>query len=129
MKGSKKKTTKGEILTFFGVVILMTKFKSSSRASLWSMTAKRNYVPAPSFGKTGMSRNRSDSLIRHVRWSEQSEELPSEMSSEKYRWLLFDGFVGRFNDYRARTSKYICIDEPATMKRKPEDTVPVPPSR
>jgi hypothetical protein len=41
------------------------------------------------------------------------------MSSEKYRWLLVDGFVERFNDYRASTfilSDHICIDE--SMSRR-----------
>jgi hypothetical protein len=41
------------------------------------------------------------------------------MSSEKYRWLLVDRFVERFNDYRASTfilSDYICIDEPMSRR-------------
>jgi hypothetical protein len=54
-KGIIKETMKGETLTFFGVQILMAKFEFTSRASLWSTTTPRKYVPALSFGKAGMS--------------------------------------------------------------------------
>ena len=113
-KKEARETTIGEILKFFGIMILATRFEFQSRASLWSNTAPSKYIPAPSFGRTGMSRNRFDELFSCVRWSEQPEEKPSGMSSETYRWLLVDGFVKWFNDYRAATfspSDLLCADE------------------
>jgi hypothetical protein len=113
-KGNKKETTKGEILAFFGVMILITKFEFSSRATLWSTTVPRKYLPAAAFGKTGMSRNRFDDLLRYMLWNEQPEVRPNSMSSEKYRWSLVDGFVDRFNEHRASMfipSEHICVDE------------------
>ena len=53
----KPETTKGEIL-FFGVLILTTEFEFGSRRTLWSSVSPSNYVPAPCFGKNGITRNR-----------------------------------------------------------------------
>ena len=50
------------IMAFFGVIMLATRFEFSNRADLWTSTAPSKYVPAYSFGKTGMSRNRFDVL-------------------------------------------------------------------
>ena len=55
---NKVPATVGKLLKFFGVMILCTKFEFKSRSSLWSTTAASKYVPAPSFGATGMSRMR-----------------------------------------------------------------------
>mgnify|MGYP003546679353 FL=1 len=38
-----KQTTKGEILKLFGIMILMTSFEFTSRASLWSTVANYKY--------------------------------------------------------------------------------------
>ena len=46
--------TAGEIVKFVGVMLLVTWFEFESRASLWSNTSTHKYVPAPSFGLTGM---------------------------------------------------------------------------
>ena len=51
-----KSMTIGELLQFFGILVLSTKFEFGSRASLWSCTAIYKYIPAPQFGNTGMSR-------------------------------------------------------------------------
>ena len=52
----KPATTKGEVLRFFGVVILATKFEFDNRRSLWATTAiSKYYIPAPLFGKTNLS--------------------------------------------------------------------------
>ena len=52
---NKAPATVGKILKFFGIMILCTKFEFRSRSSLWSTTSVSKYIPAPSFGKTGMS--------------------------------------------------------------------------
>ena len=44
-----------ELLMFFGLLILSTRFEFGSRAELWSSTAPSKYRPAPAFGKCGMS--------------------------------------------------------------------------
>ena len=111
---AKTETTCGEILKFFGVLILTTKFEFGSRASLWSNTANFKYIPALSFGITGMSRQRFDDLWQCIRWSKQPRERPSHMSSEKYRWQLVDDFIESFNRHRSTTflpSDLICVDE------------------
>lgn len=52
---NKEKTTLGELLRFFGVLILASSmFEFQSRRSLWATTAPAKYIPAPVFGKTGM---------------------------------------------------------------------------
>jgi hypothetical protein len=61
-----------------------------------------------------MTHNRFDDLMYCIQWSEQPVVRPPEMSSEKYQWLLSDGFVTRFNRHRAAMfspSDRICVDE------------------
>ena len=65
----KNSTTIGEILRLFGVMILMTKNESTSRASLWSTTASYKYMDTPALVKTGMARNRFDDLFSCLTWS------------------------------------------------------------
>jgi hypothetical protein len=111
---TKTPTTPGEVLKFFGVLILVTRFEFSSRASLWSNTAPSKYQPAPSFGKTGMSRHRFDSIMSAICFSRQPPVRPDHMSTEAYRWLLVDGFVDEINSYREKNfspSDLICADE------------------
>ena len=56
---STEPTTVGEILKFFGILLLITRFEFGSRASLWATTGFTRLVPAPNFGRTtGMSRQR-----------------------------------------------------------------------
>ena len=46
-----KRTTTGELLKFFGLLILTTKHQFSSRASLWSTVQPNKYTSAPNFGR------------------------------------------------------------------------------
>lgn len=114
LRRRKKRTTVGEIIKFFGVLILSTRFEFGTRASLWSNTPASKYTAAASFGKTGMSRQRFDDIWSCLSFSEQPDTRPNTMSSEQYRWLLVDGFVEKFNDYRKDyfiPSHTICVDE------------------
>jgi Transposase IS4 len=114
LKHEKKATTKGELLRFFGIMILATRYEFRTRASLWSNVSPYKYVESPSFGRTGMSRTRFDDLWKNIRWSMQPKERPEGMSSEQYRWMLIDDFVDRFNEHRSQTfvpSDLICVDE------------------
>ena len=91
--------TAGEIVKFFGVMLLVTSFEFGSRASLWSNVTTNKYIPAPSFGLTGMPRKRFDDLWMCIRFSEQPRNRPSDMTSEQYRWRLVDDFVKNFNEH------------------------------
>jgi Transposase IS4 len=66
----KPKTTKCELLKFFGIIILATRYEFQSRRNLWSEKPTSKYLSSPAFGsKTGMSRKRFDVLWSGVRWS------------------------------------------------------------
>jgi hypothetical protein len=107
-------TNLSEVLKFFGILILSTRFEFGRRSELWSTTAPSKYRPAPCFGRTGMSRSRFDILFVHMRWSEQPPSRPPSMSSEAFRWQLVRDFVDRFNEHRASRfvpSGTICVDE------------------
>ena len=98
----------------FGILILSTRYEFGSRASLWSINPFSKYRPAPAFGKTGMSRARFDDLWGCLSFSEQPATRPETMTSEQYCWLLIDGFVEKFNEYRKHffiPSHTICVDE------------------
>ena len=110
----KNYTTAGEIVKFFGVMLLVTRFEFGSQASLWSNVTTNKYIPAPSFDLTGMPRKRFDDLWMCIRFSEQPPNRPSDMTSEQYRWRLVDDFVKNFNEHRAQNffpSDEICVDE------------------
>ena len=111
---NKKEITKGELLKFFGIIILATKYEFTKRSSLWSSSPPSKYESAPNFGKTRMPRARFDDIWRCIRYADQPDTRPTDMSSEKYRWLLVDEFVNKFNEHRASTfipSEVICVDE------------------
>ena len=64
---NKKRTTNtDEMLKMFGIMILITRYEFTYRASIWSTTAPYKYMADPSFGKTGMPRKRFDDLMRHL---------------------------------------------------------------
>ena len=52
-------TTIGELLKFFGILVIITRFEFGKRLSLWTDTAHTRFVPPPNLGHTtGMSRHR-----------------------------------------------------------------------
>jgi len=113
-RANKTATTMGEVLKWFGVLMLITRFEFGNRAELWSDKPRCKYIPAPDFGKTGMSRQRFDDLWRYMEWSYQPVERPQDMSSERYRWCLIQDFLDRINEHRVNyfhPSDLICVDE------------------
>jgi hypothetical protein len=111
---AKKEATTGELLKWFGVLILITRFEFGKRRDLWSTTAPSKYILAPDFGATGMARHRFEDIMRHVRWSDQPDERREGTGFKKHQWLLVDDFVERFNSHRAanvQPSELICVDE------------------
>jgi hypothetical protein len=84
-------TNTSECLKFFGVLILMTFFEFTLRASLWSSVAPMKYKPAPHFGLTGMSKHSFDDFFRAIRWSKQLSERAENESTEQQiggRWWM-----------------------------------------
>ena len=109
-----RKTTKGEMLKFLGVVILITRFKCKDRRELWKSATDFKYVPAAGLARTGMTRHRFEQLWVNQRWAHQPPTRPEGMSHEAHRWMLVGGHVDRFNKWRATNfvpSDLICIDE------------------
>ena len=98
----KNYTAAGEIVNFFGVMLLVTQFEFGSRASLWNNTSTNKYIPAPSFGLSGMPRKRFDDLWMCIRFSDQPCNRLSELTSEQYRWRLVDDFVKKFSEHQAQ---------------------------
>jgi hypothetical protein len=103
-----------ELIKFFGVLILCTRFEFTSRGSLWSGESYTRFHHSPNLGCTGMSRNRFDALWSNMRFSYQPWERPEYQSSENYRWDLVGDFIRFFNEHRWKQfqpSSTICVDE------------------
>ena len=98
----KNYTTAGEIVKFFGVMLLVTRFEFGSWASLWSNMSTNKYIPAPLFGLTGMPQKQFNDLWMCIRFSDQPCNRPSEMTSEQYRWRLVDDFIKNFNEHQVQ---------------------------
>jgi Transposase IS4 len=109
------KVTKGELLKWFGILLLVTRFEFGERKELWSTKSRCKYIPAPNFGeRTGMTRDRFHTLFRYMVWSVQPPDRPEGMSTEAYRWMLVEDFVRNFNEHRASFFSpgwQVCVDE------------------
>jgi hypothetical protein len=56
----------GELLRFFGVLVLKTRFEFSKRHDLWKTVPISKYILAPASGNIGISRNRFDDIRMHT---------------------------------------------------------------
>ena len=113
-RAKKKPTTMEELLKWFGVLMLVTRFEFGNRAKLWSDKPRCKCIPALDFGKTGMSRQQFDDMWRFMEWSYQPPERPDDMTSEHYRWRLIQDFIDRINEHRVNhfsPSEIICVDK------------------
>jgi Transposase IS4 len=55
----KPKVTKGEMLKWFGILLLITRYEFGKRKELWATKHCCKYIPAANFGeRTGMTRDR-----------------------------------------------------------------------
>ena len=85
----KKLLDKREFYKFLGNIILNTRLEFTPRANLWLPTSEYKYIPAVKLGKiTGMLKHRFDEIWSELRWSDQPDVRPPEMSHADYRWLL-----------------------------------------
>jgi len=110
-KRSARPVTGGEVLRFFGMLILMTRFEFSNRRSLWSKKSDFKYVPAPRFGKM-MSRNRFEEIYGCIQFGPCLND--SDVSSSQLRWSRVTPFVNAINAHRRQNvtpSESICVDE------------------
>ena len=102
------------MVKFLGIILLITRTKWKKRRELWATQATFKYIPTMNLGRTGISWHRYVELWKAVRWSDQPEERPEGMSSERYWWKLISDFVDRFNEHRATRfipSDRVCCDE------------------
>ncbi|KAG7363996.1 transposase IS4 [Nitzschia inconspicua] len=87
---------------------------SSTCNSRCCSTSISTFIPAPTFGRTEMSRTRFEDIWSCLRWGDQPSERPGRMSSEQHRWLLVDDFVEELNENMVQAfdpSEHICVDE------------------
>ena len=55
--------TKGELVKFFGIIILGSRYEFGSRRDIWATTSVSRFVNAPNFvARTGMHRGRFDAI-------------------------------------------------------------------
>ena len=110
-----KEITKGQLIKFFGIIIIGTRFVFGNRRDLWNKTSVSHLIDPLNFGgRTGMTKNRFDEIWSCIRFSDQPEERYEGESSMAHRWKLVDDFVDAFNEYRASNyspSDRICVDE------------------
>ena len=97
---NQNKVTEGEVLKFFGVLILVTRFEFGRKQDLWKTASRNAYMPAPCFGeKTGMSRDKFLALLSAIRFSKPPSS-DQNCSSIRRRWGLVQDFVDAFNKHR-----------------------------
>ena len=107
--------TKGDLVKFFGIIILGSWYEFGSRRDLWATTSVSRFVDAPNFGaRKGIRQGRFYAIWSCIRFSECPEERHPGITNMAHRWMLVDGFIEAFNDYRAASyspSDLICVDE------------------
>ena len=111
---SKREITKGELLKFFGLMILITRTAVRDRRKLWDEQGEWEYLPVHAFNKTGMKSWRFEEIWRWLRWSDCPEDPDGTHASSAHRWKQVDDFVANFNKYRANNfnpSDLLCVDE------------------
>ena len=105
----KQPTSCGEILRFFGLLIMMTRHEYGNRRNLWNTTNKYKYIAAPNFTRI-MPRHRFESLRHCIRFS----SCPEGDGDGTNRWSLVDDFVTAINEHKqmfVTPSDLLCVDE------------------
>ena len=113
LQHGKKGTSVSEILRFFGILVLMTRFEFGNKLDLWRTEPSSKYTAAPCFGRTGMGRDRFVDILRHVRFSWQPD-TQGELTSVQWRWALVEEFVDSINSHieqHVTPSDLLCVEE------------------
>ena len=84
----RRSTTCGEVLRFFILLVLMTRFEFGSRRDFWSKTSRTKYCMLPNFTET-IGRTRFDALYSCLAYSTQPDE-DACLSSVEHRWALIN---------------------------------------
>ena len=136
--------TKGELVKFFGIIILGSRYEFGSRRDLWATNSVSRFVDAPKYGsRIGIRQGRFDAIWSCIQFSECPEERHPCITGMDHRWMLVDDFIEELNDYRAASYSpldRICVDKSTsrsyglgfhwinigltkyvTMKRKPDN--------
>lgn len=103
-------TNASEVLRYFGILILMSRFEFATRRDLWRTTSAFKYVPAAKFGRI-MPYHRFEALRAFIRYSGGQSSGNSDTCN---RWSLVDDFVTAINNHRATfvtPCEVICVDE------------------
>ena len=58
--------TEGEMLKFFGILVLMTPVRCRDQKNLWGTRSKYKYQPTVDFGETRMTRHRWDDILSAI---------------------------------------------------------------
>ena len=106
----KQLTTSGEILRYFGVLVLMSRFEFGPRRELWQTTSQNKYVPVPNFTRI-IPYHRFEMLRMCIRYSHSGGT--GDVDGDN-RWSLVDDFVTAINLHRemyVTPSELICVDE------------------
>ena len=112
-------TSAGEILKFFGIFLLMTRFSFGSRRDLWNRVGKHRFIPAPQFGRY-MPFKIFEDLRKHISFCALKEQDTAEQTvvddfrGEQKRWNLCEVFLNATNTHREQHFKpceFICVDE------------------
>lgn len=103
-------TDASEILRFFGIIILMSRFEFGPRRDLWETKSDNKYIPATNFALF-MKHHRFETLRANIRFSNNGSNVDDGMPN---RWALVDDFVTAINRHRemfVTPSDLICVDE------------------
>jgi hypothetical protein len=100
-KKGKQEATRGELLKFYGVNILVTRLRPHSRRDLWEGKRKCKYIEPNDLSRTGMTRHRYEEMLSAWEFSACPDEKPDGMTYQQWAWSKLDGFVTRFNEHRA----------------------------
>jgi Transposase IS4 len=74
----------GELLKFFGVLILITQFEFNSQSDLWKPVSDNKFILCLAIGTTtGMAKHQFENLLANITFSDQTETRPDGMSLEK----------------------------------------------
>jgi hypothetical protein len=105
--------TTGELLNFFGVLILGALHEIGQRADLWKTEVGNRPLQAPAVGtKTGMPRKRFDAIWSSLAFSRQGDS-GDEKCSAAHRWPLVSEFVTSIHSHRSAhfsPSELVCVE-------------------
>lgn len=109
-KLDKSPTSESEVLRFFGILLLMSRYEFGARKNLWATSSTYKYIAAPNFTRI-MPSHRFETLRSSLRLSNCAV---SDDNDSCARWALVDDFVKAINEHRemfVTPSELLCVDE------------------